>query len=315
MMDHEKASELLAPFARGELSEVQTHELAAHLEGCDDCTLELRALQALLLPTPDEALTDEERTALHRGVAAAVSAPPANVRVIAPAPVRGSRLAPWLGVAATVLLLGFGITQIDLGGGGQDDASSARGAGGEGATSLEDSSGGAPVEVGGPDISGGGGSGAVADALEGASVQNDSSRSAAESSGSRIPARFDPDAGAFRSKDLKSYAATKAPFRTFADAYEPSDAESLQDAYLEAIENAAPAGSRKDLIRTCARQVLEQDFPIIPAYGAFGRFEGRDVLVLGFVYAPSDRLNRYLVWVWPRGDCRTPVKIIAGRII
>lgn len=312
MMEHTQASELITSYVRGELDEATSASLSRHLDRCSDCSLEVRAVQALLEPLDDETLTDLERAGLHRGVAASTRAG-ANREVVPETKQGWARVAPWLGAAAVIALLAVGIVSSDLGGGddtvGSGDAASVQ----EGAGRARDES--APLEFGGPDIAD---EAAEPEAL--AAATEDSRASGSDAAGGeafgRVAARFDPDAGSFKTRDLKRYAARREPFRGFAAAYSAKDADDLSDLYLQAIQNAAPSGEGKSLIRTCALQVLEQDFPIVPAYGAYGRFDGRDVLVLGFVYAPNGGdLSRYLVWVWPREDCSTPVKIIAGRIV
>lgn len=317
MMEHSRASELLSEYARGDLDAETSGRLAAHLAGCEECSLELRAVTALLPAPAEETLTDLERARLHRAVReGALERTPeregALERTIVPEPKRGpGRMASWLGAAAMLALVAVGITQLDLTGG--DDA-----ADGGGSSAVQEEAGSdvardesAPVEFGGPDIGEGSTRSNSAEALA-----EDEAAGGAASDAARIPARFDPDAGAFKTNELRNYAAREDPFRAFAANYSSADAEALQDLYLDAIENAAPSGKGRSLIRRCALQVMEQDFPIVPAYGAYGRFEGRRVLVLGFVYAPEDQdLSRYLVWVWPRESCSSPVKIIAGRIV
>lgn len=295
-MDHDRASELLRPHARGELDAPELSELEEHLAACQDCSLELAAVRALTAEPEEPALSELERARLERTVAAAIAADP-TVPVVTPAPGRNwSRIASVAGVAAMLVLAAVGITRLDLGGSTSDDAAS----GG----ALESADQDTLAEVGGTEIG--------QDAA-GAGTES-SAEMAAANGGPR--ARFDPDAGTFRTKDLKSFAARQAPFRTFAGAISAADAEGLGDDYLEAIQNATPSEEGKRLVRTCALQVMEQNFPMVPAYGAYGRFDGRDVLVLGFVYAPKGAtLDRYLVWVWPRESCATPLKVIAGRIV
>lgn len=303
MMDHERASELLGPLLRGELDAGASAGVEAHLATCEECAAERRSLVALLAPLPDETMNDLERARLHSELASALPAPGRATPGVWPA------VAKWMGAAATITLLAFGVTQLDLAGDDSGDAGSAAtldsGRGSD--DSAPEAS--APLERGGPNIADQAQAGDTAAAAGQALI-------ASEEGSARVAARFDNDAGTFRSKDLKAFAAAQAPFTTFAQNYSTDEASSLSAAYVNALERAVAGARAKATIRACAELVLEQEFPIVPAYGAYGRFEGRDVLVLGFVFAPpGGDLNNYLVWVWPRDNCDTPVKVLRGRIV
>lgn len=304
MMDHERASELLGPLVRGELDASSAAEVEGHLSGCAECTAERRGLEALLTPLPDDALDDLERARLHSAVTAARPGE-------SPAATSGPwpLVAKWMGAAATIALVVLGATQLDLAG---DDGE------GAGGSALQEDADGeaaaealAPLERGGPDIAGSD----EADSLA-ASAETLTDDAAGTVGAARVAARFDGDAGAFRSRDLKRFAAQQPPFTQFALNYSGDDASALSAAYVDALERAVSGARAKATIRTCAELVLQQDFPIIPAYGAYGRFEGHDVLVLGFVFEPpGGDLGNYLVWVWPRDNCDTPLEVLRGRIV
>jgi len=319
-IDHERCSENLGAYLRGELHADTHRAVAAHLAGCEECELELRGLTALTAePASPDSLTDDERVALHRSLAAARSV---SAKTIAPA--RRSpwaRVAPVLGAAALVVLGVFALTRVDFQGG--DDEGDAAGADRalEEQAELPDTE----VEVGGPDIASGEpkalsdasaeaeGGGQAASAEEFGSV--DESRTAAFQGAAAVAARFDPDAGSFDADDLRRYAANQAPFTLFPLSYRASDADApLSRSYLESLAGAAPRIDDGTLLRSCGEQVLQQDIPILPVYGAFGKLDGRDVLVLGFVYARNGELDRFRVWVWPRGDCDIPVLTQDGNI-
>jgi hypothetical protein len=225
-----------------------------------------------------------------------------------------------LGAAALIVLGVFALVRLDLQGG--DDEGDAAGAD----RALEEQAEPLPateVEVGGPDIASnqpkalsdasagaeGGGQAASAEEFESA----DESRAAAVRGA--VAARFDPDAGSFDADDLRRYAANQSPFTLFPLSYRAADAEvPLGRSYLDSLAGAAPRIDDGTLLRSCGEQVLQQDIPILPVYGAFGKLDGRDVLVLGFVYARNDALDRFRVWVWPRGDCDIPVLTQDGNI-
>jgi anti-sigma factor RsiW len=317
-IDHERCSESLGAYLRDELDADTRRAVATHLAGCEECELELRGLTALTAePAAPDSLTDDERVALHRSLAASRSI---SAKTIAPA--RRSpwaRVAPALGAAALIVLGVFALVRLDLQGG--DDEGDAAGAD----RALEEQAEPLPateVEVGGPDIAsnqpkalsdaaGEAAAGGAAPAEEFGSV--DESRTAA--SRGAVAARFDPDAGSFDADDLRRYAANQSPFTVFPLSYRASDADApLSRSYLESLAGAAPRIDDGTLLRSCSEQVLQQDIPILPVYGAFGKLDGRDVLVLGFVYARNGELDRFRVWVWPRGDCDIPVLTQDGNI-
>jgi anti-sigma factor RsiW len=73
-MDHEKANELLGDYLEGELSDEQSAQVAAHVEGCETCAKELTALKETMrslsglhhLPPPPEFTSKVERTIRRR---------------------------------------------------------------------------------------------------------------------------------------------------------------------------------------------------------------------------------------------------------
>lgn len=94
-MDHQDCSELLAPFARGELDRARGLEVEEHLAGCAECSAELRAILALT-SLPSAVPTPDERRALRTAIR------PAR-------PAWRMRLAPALGAAATLVIVAIGI--------------------------------------------------------------------------------------------------------------------------------------------------------------------------------------------------------------
>jgi anti-sigma factor RsiW len=107
-IDHERCSDLLGAFTRRKLSPRDADQVAEHLEQCDDCRAEYRALQALYESEPGP-MTDSERQRLEGAVSSAISASPA----------RGTRrlTGAWLGrvAAVAVVLVGAGYVLLTRG--------------------------------------------------------------------------------------------------------------------------------------------------------------------------------------------------------
>lgn len=113
-----------------------TPEELAHLDGCAACragVARLRAVQTRLVAAATEAPDPERR---ERAIAAALAASesPARVAPLAPALARSRRrrrrsadLAPWLGVAAVVLLIALAVPLLAGLGGSEDEDSAASG--------------------------------------------------------------------------------------------------------------------------------------------------------------------------------------------
>jgi hypothetical protein len=139
-MDHDRCSELIAPFVRGELLGREAAEVRQHLDGCDLCSAEERAVRALLAPETETSMSEIERVRLHRRLEDAVEAEPGG-RVQARA--GGARMAAW-GAAAAVLALLGGFLYVGLSDGGNDDLGFAGGGDAQeaGEPALDDSAGG-----------------------------------------------------------------------------------------------------------------------------------------------------------------------------
>ncbi|MGH2755955.1 MAG: zf-HC2 domain-containing protein, partial [Actinomycetota bacterium] len=134
-LEHERCSELLGPLLRGELSERETALVKEHLAGCEECRAERLGLEALagapgVMAVSAEPLSELERARLHRAVSAALPHP----RTIVPDTPKPwvARLAPYLGAAAALVLVVFGVTQMDLGGSDEDAGFSTRDEAGDG---------------------------------------------------------------------------------------------------------------------------------------------------------------------------------------
>lgn len=292
-IDHDRCSELLAPFVRGELTATDAAAVQEHVKGCVGCERERLAVTRLTVPRDEQALTADERERLHQGVHAALTH---EARAGSAATTAWRTRAATLMAAAAVLLVvaGGGVWLATTGGG--------------------DEVGGAADEL--QQAEGGGDAGVAADAAQ----------------GSEADLEFVGDAGVVSARDLKALARSGFPAvlrsALAAGTAETAGADSAAEAklanrpapeaLLESLANTAPA--RAEDVRECGRTVLEsQHYRVAPAYGAYARYSERDkreVLILGFRWT-ADRtgpLDRYMVWVWPRRSCEIPIDFYTGRI-
>ena len=297
VIDHARCSELLASYVRGELAPTTAEVVGAHLEICGRCAQEHRAVRALLAHGSE--LDDDEKQWLHRGVRAALG------EAIVPRPEPSRRRARWgelVGAAAAVVLLTAGGLWIATQG---DDA-------GDTAGTTAESAQEAPAQ--------GGDAAALAD----------------------MRVFFDANAGVVEKRDLIALGRRgflgppTAPGRFALNTQAESagtegagadDAASTQSdvvaefapqQLVNRLTAAAPAGD--DIVRRCANLVLEsQTQRIIPVYGAFATLRDErkvEVLVLGFNFSakPEGPLDRFMIWVWPRGSCDIPLHFVQGKI-
>lgn len=289
-MTHDRCSELLAAYARGELAPAEAGDVRAHLDGCEDCRAEHRAVVAMGAGV--EPLDDIERARLQRGLAQELFTPRANADVAG----RGASVPRWvrwgapLAASAAVLAAVAVMTT----GGGMDSETASIDAGGRSEQRT--------AEDGLGDGAGGGGGGADAAAEpETSRALAGSAAGSADFDGPRP--QFEGDAGSLAPGDVKRIGRGLEPF---AASYSPSDGATLYEKFLDGI--AATAGEAAEEVRECAA-TIPQDGTLLPAYGASARYDDRDALVLGFVTADpgSKDLDRYLVWIWARGDCSQPI--------
>ena len=313
-MTHDRCSELLGEHVRGELPADLAGEVRAHLEGCAECRAEEQAVLALASPEPG--LDDMERTRLHRALAQELFTAPANADLAGGPGDGGWRrwVVPALGSAAAVLVAALVLTGGFLGGGDDSESSQAGRSSAEVESfgGLEDSS---DADAG---AGGGAGGGGASEALSGPGRAQDVTTEAASSGttmyeGDGPQPEFDADAGALTSEELAELGRTSPLFRSFADRYAAADVSTLREEFTRRLADSAGGVSAQ--VRRCA-DTLPADEPLLPAYGAKARYEGRDALVLGFVTtdAGSPSLDRYLMWVWAKGSCRQPIDTLFERI-
>lgn len=296
-MDHDRCSELLAPFVRGELEAALASDVEAHLLICPDCSQEHKGLQALgqgEVPS----LTELERARLRRVVLSeAVPMPNESAPVVTTAPgdARRARLFQLLGTAAVLALIGgFAYLGLSGGMGGRDggDAADTATGGSELEASEEafqDSD--APQKRGKASGTAGGASGSADTTME-----------------ARPPApspTFRSDLGPVDEKYLNKLGRSGLPLVIFSRAYSTDDVAERQASFIEELAGQAPTARGND-IRTCAAEITGQFPNSLLAYAALAEFEDRgDILVLAFAWTDEDTgpLAQSMVWAWSIGDC------------
>jgi hypothetical protein len=286
-LDHATVSAHLRDHVAGGLDDATAAAVEAHLATCPECEAERRAVTALGREAP-EPMSELERARLHAGVSAATGAALGAAARRAPRRRRwGARLAPALAAAAVlVVVLGGALLLQGDGSGGQ---------GGRGAIAPE---GAAPGRIAGG--SEGGGAGGTA---RGADLQF----------GAPLP-RFEARTRRADLADLRRLGRTGGSFVAVKQGQAGAGRAGLEKRSLERLARTAPEALASD-VRECGRRVIEsRPDPVVAAYGAVVELEGRRALVLGFAYGPGARLERFMLWAWPLGECATPLSYQAGRI-
>ena len=285
-MEHERCSELLLAFVNDELDEGARADVADHLAGCPQCAEERQALEGLLAVEVPE-MTEAERASLRAAVGDRLEALPATSReIIASGRRTGGwwrRAVPALGAAA-VLLLGAVFAANLL---SSEDGSESRGGGGQaGLTAPEEQPGERP---------------------EGAPAAGDAGL------GRKAAPYFKSRRQPLASKDLSRLARKEAALFELAGV-EAEKADQLRDAYTKTLSDQAPKDTRAQVV-DCVDSVAGSQGAVVPAFGARGRYKGKEALLLGFVAGTnSGPLNRYMLWLWPRGSCEVPLRYVSGPI-
>jgi hypothetical protein len=286
-MDHERCSELLLPYVNGELSGPERAGVEEHLAGCTDCAEEKTALERVL-GVEVVGLSDDEREALQSSVSSRLDAERAGRSrdVFAPESRR-----PWFGRAypvlgAVALLALLAVFAVSLLSGGGDSGETLQ---------LESGGGG-----GQPGAEGAG------DASEGGSAVRDLAGKAA------VP-YFKSKSQRLDQGRLTEIARDEVAFRALAGT-EADKAGSLRNDYTTELANQAPANA-KEQVAACVDSVVSNQDSVVPAFGAQGKYDGKDALILGFVSgSDSGPLNRYMLWLWPKGSCEVPLDYVSGPI-
>jgi hypothetical protein len=281
-IDHDRCSELVAPFVRGELTGRAAAEVREHLDGCVACSEEERGVRALIDADTEPSMSELERVRLHRRLDDAVAAERGREAQAAPRPrATGARIAA-LGAAAAVIMAVGGFLYLGLsGGGGSDDLGAAQGGGGAGAQGTEE-------------------------AAENEFAQD---RVAPEPT-------FIDRLDRLTDRELETTGRRGSAVNRFATTYRVDDIGETQSNSVATLAGQAPVALREQ-IRRCAEVVFEGQPQSLPASGRRGTYRGRTVLVLTFAWsdAPAGPLDRFMVWVWPEGgSCDTPVAYRFGTI-
>jgi hypothetical protein len=291
-MDHERCSELLLPYLKGELEEADREQVDRHLRSCGTCTEEKSAIERLLAVEASP-MTAGERRSLHGAVADRLPSTTPDREVVS-TPARGARwfgrTAPALGAVALIALAVVFATSL-LSGEGDE---------GEGGSAIT-----GPRErlQGEADGTEGGGAGGVAP--QGAAP--DEEKDTAE----RAVPHFERGA-----KDITRSALSKLPesepaFDVVAGVTR-SKAGTLQTNYASALSDQAPPDTRAQ-VRECSESVAASQGAVVPTYGAEGEYRGKDALLVGFVAGSNGGpLNRYMLWLWPKGSCDVPLEYLSG---
>ncbi|MGH2817049.1 MAG: zf-HC2 domain-containing protein [Actinomycetota bacterium] len=282
-IDHDRCSELIAPFVRGELAGRDAAEVREHLDGCDVCSAEERAVRTLLAPAKTQPMSEIERARLHRRLEDATTAeggPKDQARRSRAG--WNPRIAAW-GASAAVLAVVGGFLYLGLSdGGNDDDLGFARG--GEG--------GGAAQEAGAPAGDDTGGSGVAPEPT------------------------FIDRLDRLTDRELEATGRRGSVANQFATAYGVDDVVQNQARAVGLLADQAPEALREQ-IRRCADVVFEGQPQSLPASGRRGTYQGRTVLVLTFAWSdePAGPLDRFMVWAWPEGgSCDTPIAYRFGTI-
>ena len=293
-IDHERCSELLAPFVRGELDDRRAAEVRAHLGDCARCSQERAALVAL---TQGEIppLSELERARLRRVVLSEAIPMPDEGGSAAPAAGarRGARLYQILGTAAALAVIGgFAYLGLSGGMGGMD--------GNDAATSTAGDAGGAGRADEGSRQ-------AVEDAetFQRKGKASDATGSTTLEAAAPPSPTFEGDLGPVDEKRLNKLGRSGLPLVIFSRSYTTDDVSDNQQAFIEEVAAQAPTARGED-IRVCAGTLSEQFPNSLLAYAALAEFEDRgDILVLAFAWTdePSGPLAQSMVWAWSIGDC------------
>ncbi len=313
-MDHDRCSESLPALLDGSLGRDDAAEVRAHLATCEECRTELRGLEAMRDLSVEGGLTTGERAALERGVMAGISQEPGDPVVVPFASRRrvGLKVAGALGAAATVAVIAtmayFGSSGgLDTVGGGDAGTAESNEEAGGGGGRIRDRKESRVANKGG-----------VEDVAMGAQEEADQSQAVA-GTGSGVPrATFTVERRALTGADLQKRGESGLPSVSLAATYSADDARGGRTLLEGLVDSARAAAGDEvaDQVEECGTQVLETSDPTIPSFGTLATLEGREVVVLGFVWTRADSgpLDRYMVWAWERGSCDIAVDFVEGKI-
>jgi anti-sigma factor RsiW len=309
-MTHERCSQLLASFARGELSATDQSAVERHLATCAECSREYAGVN-LFLTGDHEGLTDHERARLHNAVGAAMARSRSPQIDVFPVPAPGLRERLWPGMrvlaAAAIVVVGFVFAANVLPGGNDTDSGRAdiQGAAGGGASAPEAAPNGPAPVFAGPAAPGA----FAADQSDGAATEESASPGQALRSAKSSPP--------YSTDELRQLGRTQAPFTDFAASYTGEDVSRLAEPFLEQLAASAPTDRLASAVRTCGREVLDAaSIPLLPAFAAYEVVEREQSLVFGLVSSSltDGPVDQYRLWVWSDGDCDLLTFSSMGRI-
>lgn len=294
---HERCSELLGPYAAGDLGDPERAVVETHLKGCEACTQELAGLQALQA-FQVEPMTGAERDRLTQNVRAAVTPAP-KVGLLGRF---GHRLAPALGALALVAIAAVALISLPQ---NRPVPAEVRGS-----TADEDSgAGGTATREAAPKAAAqeestakGAAAGTSSDAASSAGGQADTA--AGQTTTMQADAMVERDA--FRSAvqpfartgiEIRSVVPTRSLEEPSAEAYSGTD-----------FAASAPTEALADQVRECSASTVDSSpHPLVPTAATY---YPDDVLVITFVWLePSTTRLNYEIhgWIGGRCDLITPI--------
>jgi hypothetical protein len=307
-IDHDRCSELLLAYERGELAAADAYAVEQHLRSCSRCADE-RSGVATLIHGEIEPLTPTERARVHAAVAE-------ELRRRAPVPTRRLRTPLWrrisgwqggalVGAAAAVLLIVGALVVGPRVGGGEEVADTAATGGAEPGT---DATRGPEPVFAAPVL--------AAEALP------DVERQEAQAAQGEAAT---PAQQQFQLGSARTLASTARPFERFAAAFQAEDVIALRDVYVDELARQAATklqglplrGPPAEVLRSCAELAMRESAnPLLPAYATYAPVDGVNSLVIGFVYSDdgSGRVDRYTIMAWPEADCDAPPVLASGTI-
>jgi hypothetical protein len=306
-MTHERCSELLLSYERGELDAPQASEVEAHLAKCVECSLEQTGVAVLLAGEPG-ALTAAERVQLHEAVSAAIAADKPGATDTGPRRSLWERLWPGLQIAAVavVVLIAFVFVLPNVFQGSDDGGLGNGDTGGtdDRAQTAEGGSAFAAPEGPGPVF------GESFTVAESEARQQDTAAEPPPEGPAQafeeIPVR--QATAPYTQKEVRAIGYQDV-FATLAAAYTAEDAQLYGENFLDQLATAAPDETIAEAVRQCGTEILETSgHSVLPAYAAYNLVAKEESLILGFLSAdsPSEPLHRYQIWVWTGIDCEAP---------
>ena len=295
---HDRCSELLGGYRRGELDPDDAAAVERHLAGCEECRTELAGLLALTAGPDLEPLGDDERRRLREAVAREGRLVPATVHEFPAA-----RRTIWerhagqiVGAAASIVAILFAYVVFGLP--ASDDAGEGEGAGGGGEDAATLDTEEAPAAGSGPQP--------VFVLPEVQTEEESGQDQAAEEERSARTLTDFQNKSAFTESSIRRLGEVGPIFREFMEAYTTDDADLAED-FLNQLGSEAPDDSLRDQILECGASLLEDDpeRPLLPAFATVADFNDQESLILGFVTTDgtTSELGRFSIFVWPVGDC------------